>query len=68
MKIITKIDGFIYGRKRGAAYRCWMCDAGHNNPAAFLWHINAHRLEMTGRPMVLPAEREDTQTAQMFVR
>ena len=66
MKIIVRINDFIHGQKKGTAYKCWMCDAGHNNPVAFLWHINAHRLEMTGKPMVLLAEREDALTPMII--
>jgi hypothetical protein len=34
-------------------YECWLCGDGYNNPAAFLWHINGHKMEMKSRSVIL---------------
>jgi hypothetical protein len=38
--MLEKIGQFIEIAKEPKAYRCWMCGIGHNDAAAFLWHIN----------------------------
>ncbi len=55
MGIGTRIRDIFLG-ERGDAYRCWMCGMEHENPVAYLWHINACELERTGRPVMLLGE------------
>ena len=52
MKVWGKITG-VAERAESHAYRCWMCGAGHDSPSEYLWHINAHKPEITGQPIML---------------
>ena len=52
MDISARIRKILLGSDSGA-YRCWMCGMEHENPVAYLWHINACELERTGRPIML---------------
>lgn len=55
MDVIGRVMDLVHGRGRRVrkAYNCWMCGMGHNNPAAFLWHINACSLEAKNKPIEL---------------
>jgi hypothetical protein len=55
MGIGERIRQLFYGRGIGV-YQCWMCGMVHNNPVAYLWHINACELERTGKPTALLQE------------
>ena len=48
----TRIKDIFLGG-HGDAYQCWMCGMEHENPVAYLWHINACELERTGRSVML---------------
>ncbi len=48
MRITDRIVG-LAAKPEEEVYRCWMCGAEHRNPTAYLWHINAHKLEMEGQ-------------------
>jgi hypothetical protein len=50
MKINTWIRMVMLVKIREAAYTCWMCGEGHDNPTAFLWHIRTCEIKTTDRP------------------
>ena len=60
MDIRTRIKQIVFG-KGSKAYQCWMCGMEHDNPVAFLWHINACELERTGREITLMQGNEAMQ-------
>ncbi len=47
------------GADNAETYGCWMCGAEHRNPTAYLWHIHACELELTGRSAIT-AKKETT--------
>jgi hypothetical protein len=55
MELVEKIKRLVVANT--SIYQCWMCGKGHNNPTAYLWHINACELETTGKSMLLTRQK-----------